>query len=92
MSSKIYDEECIQRYGIKTCLVAEIGNDIYELRLLDDYTFYETINRSNLYYIIPEMLKKHYTVIMVQKIKESLEITAVHLPVQSYLNTPPIIQ
>lgn len=92
MSSKIYDDECVQRYGIKTCIVAESEGELYELRYLDNINYKEMINKSNLYYIIPEMLKKHYTVILIQKINGFLEIIAVHLPVQSYLNTPPIIQ
>lgn len=91
MSSNMYDDECIQRYGIKTCIVAELQDDEYELRSLDDKSV-KMINKSKLYYIIPETLKKHYTVILVQKINGSSEITAVHLPVQSYLNNPPIIQ
>lgn len=96
MSSKKYDEECIRRYGIKTCIVSQLYDDIFELRLMD-FSKSEIIYRKNLYSIIPEMLTNNYTVILIENFKdENLkvipEITAVHMPVQAYLNTPPIIQ
>lgn len=91
MSSKLYDDECIERYGKKTCILSQIKDDTFELRLMD-YNKQDIIYRQNIYSIIPEMLKKHYTVILIENFKESPEITAIHMPVQAYLNTPPIIQ
>lgn len=85
-----------QRYGVRTCTLTEKDKDMFETNLLDQHD--ETnllIRRTRLYEAIPRLLDNRYTVVVIEIISQSpliKDITAVHLPVQAYLNTPPIIQ
>jgi hypothetical protein len=91
--SNIFDSECYNRYGPKTCLLVETQKNIYKLRLLDNANCTkEYVQKSAFYEFIPLMLMQRYTVVIVEKFEKIDEITAIHLPVQSQLNTPPIIQ
>jgi hypothetical protein len=90
-----YDMECSERYGLQTCIFEEVDKDRFEVRLLDELSksfrsIY--IQRNNLYEAIPRMLTNKYTVVIIEQLTGSQEITAIHMPVQSYLTTPPIIQ
>jgi hypothetical protein len=90
-----YDKECSERYGVKTCIFEETDKDRFEMRLLDELSksFQSMyIQRNNLYEAIPRMLTNKYTVVIIEQLTGSQEITAIHMPVQSYLTTPPIIQ
>lgn len=100
MATHVYDKECIERYGRKTCIIIQKTNlQKYEMRLLEKIKegkieTYE-IEKNSFYYLIPNLLKYRYTVVIVEELPvegNHKEITAVHLPVQATLNTPPIIQ
>jgi len=94
MSSEcIYDKECADRYGIKTCILIEMLKDTFELRVLDCPVYNRIqVPKKRFYEIIPKMLMNKYTVVVIEQYPHSKEITAVHLPVQSHLTTPPILQ
>lgn len=85
-----------QRYGIRTCMMTEVEEDMFETKLLDQHENMDTsllIRRARLYEAIPRLLDNKYTVVIIEIISKSpclKDITAVHLPVQSYLNTPPL--
>lgn len=96
-SNNVFDKECSDRYGQHTCILVETTNNIFEVRLLDEpqntlqqHGYY--IARTNLYEVIPKMLMKNYTVVIAELCQGLKEISAVHHPVQSSLNTPPILQ
>lgn len=100
MATSTYDKECIERYGRKTCIIIQKTSlQKYEMRLLDKtkegkVELYE-IEKASFYFLIPNLLKYRYTVVIVEELQvegHHKEITAVHLPVQATLNTPPIIQ
>lgn len=89
-----YDKECLDRYGIKTCLLIENKPGDFELRVLD-CPVYKTIyvKRKSLCEIIPKMIGNKYTVVVIENcLNDVKEITAVHMPLQPFLNAPPIIQ
>lgn len=95
MAGNIFDQECKERYGSCTCIFIEATQNRFEVRLLDgsqDPGLVYYIERSNLVEMIPKMLINRYTVVIIEEIRKSKEITAVHLPMQSQLNTPPILQ
>ena len=95
MSSYIYDKECLDRYGMKTCVLFESSKDIFDMRPLDYDNKSQTklkIARAKLYEAIPKLLMNRYTVVIVEMVDTFHEVTAVHLPVQCALNTPPILQ
>lgn len=50
------------------------------------------LERQKLVEMIPKMLVNRYTVVIVEQIRTNKEITAIHLPMQSQLTTPPILQ
>lgn len=87
-----------QRYGIRTCMMTEVEQDMFETKLLDQHDNTDMcllIRRSRLYEAIPRLLDNRYTVVVIEiisNIPTVKDITAVHLPVQAYLNTPPILQ
>jgi predicted transcriptional regulator len=88
----MYDTECKERYGSKTCILLENQN-IFEMRLLDVMqTAHAVVERDKLFEFVPKMLLQKYTVVIVENNNENKEITAVHLPAQSHLMSPPIIQ
>ncbi|NBP01180.1 MAG: hypothetical protein EBU90_13785 [Proteobacteria bacterium] len=90
-----FDQECRERYGSYTCIFFETSKNRFEVRLLDgsqDPGLIYFIDRMNLVEMIPKMLVNRYTVVIVEEIRKTKEITAVHLPMQSQLNTPPILQ
>jgi hypothetical protein len=90
-----YEKDCIERYGSKTCLLIQY-NDKYEIRLLDTIPnkMLEKymILKDSFSELIPKLLSHKYTVVLIEKVENKREITAVHLPVQSHLTIPPIIQ
>jgi hypothetical protein len=91
--SDIYDRECIDRYGPKTCILFQKANENYELRMLDNSMEYILIQKKHFFEIIPNLLSHKYTVVIVERCLENkLEIKAIHLPVQSHLTIPPILQ
>jgi len=92
MCENIYDTECKERYGSKTCILLESRNR-FEMRLLDGMErAYKFVEREKLFEFVPEMLLQKYTVVIVENNNNNNEITAVHLPAQSHLMSPPIIQ
>jgi hypothetical protein len=93
--SDIYDTECIDRYGSKTCILFQITDEVYELRMLDKTMEDINVTKKHFFEIIPKLLSNKYTVVIVEKclcLNNKLEIKAIHLPVQSHLTIPPILQ
>jgi hypothetical protein len=93
----MYDKECLERYGIRTCVIVEVSPDTFEVRLLDNRYLTEKkvvylVKRDKLFEIIPKKLMYKYTVVIAEVRSNNKEITAVHLPVQHQLTTPPILQ
>lgn len=86
--SNEFDKECCNRYGKHTCILYEINNVKFEVRKLDLQMPLQLIDKQGFFEMIPKLLVEKYTVVIVEK----GEITSVHLPVQSQLATPPIIQ
>jgi uncharacterized Fe-S cluster-containing protein len=86
-----FDTECVSRYGAKTALLYKINDTEY---------MYKNLFKSNrkkvqatlLYEFIPKLLKDKFTVLVIEAGEESTEITAVHLPVQTTLQSVPFIQ
>jgi len=76
-----FDNHCIETYGKRTCVLFYTNNEKIQIRLLDSYT-YKYFEDTEMYIIIPELLEKLYTVVVVDKIKKtnSYEITAIHIP------------
>jgi hypothetical protein len=95
-----YDRECLERYGIHTCIFIEIEPDTFQFRLLDNRysidkkeTHQYVVARNKLFELVPKMLMYKYTVVIAEQRTDSQSIiTAVHLPVQHQLTTPPILQ
>jgi hypothetical protein len=88
----MYDTECKERYGTKTCILLE-NKGKFEMRLLDGRkSTFGFVAREHLYEFVPKMLLEKYTVVIVESNNDNREITAVHLPAQSHLMSPPIIQ
>ena len=88
--NNIFDKHCIEAYGEKTCILFELDDDNIEIRLLDKgeeptgsagYQLKYT-RRNKLYIIIPSLLEKLYTVVLVQMIQKTntKEIVAIHFP------------
>jgi hypothetical protein len=91
--SDIYDKECVDRYGSKTCILFQKFHDTFELRMLDKSMEYLAIEKKHFFEIIPNLLSHKYTVVIVEKcIDDKSQIKAIHLPVQSHLTIPPILQ
>lgn len=89
----LFDNECILRYGQKTCILIHYIKDIFELRLLDEsLDDRKMVSQRAFYDLIPKLLTDQYTVVIVETINGGRAITAVHLPKQAQLATPPIIQ
>jgi len=95
-----FDQQCIEMYGKKTCIIVQHGNK-FKMKLLDkSLSDITEIDKSGFYKLIPRMIEYKYTVVIIEEIskynqsrtKNTKEITAVHLPVQSFLNTPPLLQ
>lgn len=98
LSCSEFDMECRQRYGEKTCILYQLDkSQTYQVRVLDtcdvdDSPLHYTVEKSSFYVLIPRMLVKKYTVVIVDQVDRMKEVTAVHLPVQVQLTNPPIIQ
>jgi len=95
MAGSTFDQECRERYGSFTCIFIETIQNRFEVRLLDgsqDSKLVYYMDRKNLVEMIPKMLFNRYTVVIIEEVRKTKEITAVHLPMQSQLNTPPILQ
>lgn len=90
-----YDKECLDRYGARTCIFIETKKDKFEVRLMDEISKQHQsmyVQRNYLYEAVPRMLTNKYTVVIIEQFVDTQEITAVHMPVQAHLTTPPIIQ
>lgn len=88
MTLDIYDGECRERYGSKTCILFE-SNGKFNTRFLDCQTsLCPEVKKNELFIYVPQLIGEKYTVVIV----ENKGITAVHLPAQSHLVSPPIIQ
>lgn len=86
-----YFEDCFTRYGPRTCVMVEYAKARFEAKYLDTKQHF-FIERHQFFEFIPKMLMARYTVVIVEQYVHSKEITAVHLPMQAHLTTPPIIQ
>ncbi|NDC95604.1 hypothetical protein EB118_10460 [bacterium] len=79
-----FDEECKKRYGKRTCILFQCDLDkayaMYELRTLDDKKEPVKVNRRIFSELIPELVCKKYTVVVVEYIQHSKDhdITSVH--------------
>lgn len=101
-SNSDFDTECRHRYGDKTCILYQIDNDnvTYQARVLDgngtdgnnNSPYIYKVEKNSFYVLIPKLLVQNYTVVIVEKLNNIKDITAVHLPVQIQLSNPPIIQ
>jgi hypothetical protein len=80
------NKECIAKYGLKSCILYEKNENVYESRVLDNSLDNKYINKYECAELIPNLLKQKYTIIII----ENQEIVAVHLPVQSQMFLPPI--
>jgi hypothetical protein len=80
--NNIFDKHCIETYGEKTCILFELDDDNIEIRLLDNLYQLKYTRRNKLYIIIPTLLEKLYTVVLVQIIQKTntKEIVAIHFP------------
>jgi hypothetical protein len=78
----IFDKHCIETYGEKTCILFELDDDNIEIRLLDNIYQLKYTRQNKLYIIIPSLLEKLYTVVLVQMIHKTntKEIVAIHFP------------
>jgi hypothetical protein len=79
----IYDKECLERYGPKTCILLESYDKkkvkMYEIRYLDKAdTKGDVMFSDHLYEMIPYLLSESYTVVVVDKVEQKYEITAIH--------------
>lgn len=76
-----FDKHCLETYGNKTCILFELDDGTIEIRLLDNKpnTY---IRKNKLYIVIPSLLEKLYTVVLVQTIQKTnaKEIVAIHFP------------
>lgn len=79
---------CKQMYGLKTCILYEIKENLFSVKILDKNGNIDNIDRNIFYKFIPEMINRNYTVVII----ENEEITTVHHPTQTNLITPPLIQ
>jgi len=83
-NTNLFDKYCMELYGYKTCILFYIDLNNIEVRLLDriNYDPVTYITKKTLYNEIPNLLKKNYTVILVEKLLNSNtnEITTIHLP------------
>lgn len=90
------DNTLVALYGAHTCVLQQVTfeNYIYEMRLLDNVGKQKAVHKSVFYELIPELLTRKYTVVIVEfrTTHGTLEVSTVHLPVQSQLHIPPIIQ
>lgn len=86
--------ECEGRYGPRTCILWPANGRQYNMYFLDNgQTSKDALQRSDLYMVVPKLIANNYTVVIVEEAGQyGKEITAVHLPVQNQLITPPIIQ
>lgn len=78
----IFDKDCIETYGKKTCILFDLEDDNIEIRLLDNIYQIKYTRKNKLYNIIPSLLEKLYTVVLVEKIHKTntKEIVAIHFP------------
>jgi len=79
--NNIFDKHCLETYGNKTCILFELDDGTIEIRLLDNKPNTYT-GKNKLYIIIPSLLEKLYTVVLVQMIQKTnaKEIVAIHFP------------
>ena len=80
--NNIFDKHCLETYGNKTCILFELDNDTVEIRLLDNLYQLKYTGKNKLYIVIPSLLEKLYTVVLVQMIQKTnaKEIVAIHFP------------
>lgn len=83
--NNIFDKHCLETYGNKTCILFELDDDTIEIRLLDklyQLKLYQLkyTGKNKLYIVIPSLLEKLYTVVLVQMIQNAKEIVAIHFP------------
>jgi len=79
--NNIFDKHCLETYGNKTCILFELDDGTIEIRLLDNKPNTYT-GKNKLYIVIPSLLEKLYTVVLVQIIQKTnaKEIVAIHFP------------
>jgi len=89
-----YDNECRVKYGDKVVILFQTvagdnvqDHDTFQMRYLDTLDF-KCVQRGQFYDIIPWLLIQKYVVVIV----EQCELTAVHMPVQTSLSLPPLLQ
>lgn len=90
-----FDTKVRDRYGNKTCILFKQDSN-YELRNLET-NITKTIDNNEIYIEIPEMLKKDYIVVIIEeftnkKMQVERDITTVHMPRNTLLAMPPIIE
>jgi hypothetical protein len=76
-----FDSSILDLYGNKTCTFFPIDKENIEVKFLDSVT-YDYIRKDQMYTLIPKLLQKAYTVIILIKIRKTgkKEITAIHTP------------
>lgn len=95
-SKEQFINDCKNQYGENTYLLIESYKDAFDAFSLAKEIVSSTVNRKELFQLIPNLLYRKYTVIVIEitgleKNSQHLQITAVHLPAQSFLTIPPII-
>ena len=75
-----FEEECIKRYGKKTCILIQCEEDKYEMHALDDTSGnFLSVSKNLFFELIPQLVSKRYTVVIIDDIPGSgHDITAVH--------------
>ncbi len=85
--------QCTTQYGPHTCILIQNGTTNFQMHFLDKHTETSLVNKTDFYYIIPNLLQNKYTVVVIEiQTPFKHEITAIHMPKQTHLTIPPLIQ
>lgn len=78
-NNDLFDKYCLELYGKRTCILIQLDNEKYEARFLDKINK-KNIDRKSFYVLIPSLVEKSYTVVIIDKINTGKEIVAIHSP------------
>ncbi|NBP13168.1 hypothetical protein EBU95_02085 [bacterium] len=75
-----FEQECLNRYGKKTCILIQCDEDKYELHDLDNtMRTFLSVSKNLFFELIPQLVSKKYTVVIIDDIPGTgHDITAVH--------------
>lgn len=83
-----YDDECLNRYGNRTCLLIQLHNknNMYQIRYMDKINYYKDnlnidhVSKELFNELIPHLISYNYTVVVIENLNNTPEITAIHKP------------